>query len=297
MIRWFSLAPLPRAASLALKWIPMGLALAFATLAAAHKDNPFQHFTQPKGDPPEAIGDYSAGCLQGARALPLDGKGFQVMHPQRLRYFGHPRLLGFITRLGREYHAAGHGVLLIGDLSQPRGGKARGGHASHQNGLDVDIWYWQPPYAKKRSLSAQEREQLGARSILDGRAGRIRAAHAPAVTTALRITAEQPEVDRVFVNPIIKRQLCEEAGDERAWLRKIRPWYGHDDHFHVRLKCPGDSPACEAQAAIAQGDGCAGLDWWFDEQAQADRRKARTRYQNKVIDQPPWPQRCEQLLD
>lgn len=275
----------------------LALGLGIGALAAASNDNPFQRFKKPKGDLPQALGEYSGGCLQGAQALPLNGVGYQVMRPERRRFFGHPNLLHFISQLGRDYKQAGHGVLLIGDLSQPRGGKTKGGHASHQNGLDVDIWYWHPPGARERRLSSEERAQLSARSILNGKAGTIRAQHAAAVTHALRTTAEDPEVERVFVNPIIKRKLCQDAGEQREWLRKIRPWYGHDDHFHVRLRCPDDSPNCDSQPPVPAGDGCSGLAWWFDEQAQADRRKARKRYQHKVVDKRRWPEICDQLLD
>ena len=45
-------------------------------------------------------------------------------------------------------------------------------------------------------------------------------------------------VNRIFVTPPVKLQMCADAGRDRAWLRKIRPWWNHHDHFHVRLNCP-----------------------------------------------------------
>lgn len=272
-------------------------ALLLGSAAIAAPSNPFQQVQTPKGTVARAIGDYSRGCLQGGRALPHDGPGYQVMHPERRRFFGHPDLVDFIQQLGASYAEAGHGVLLIGDLSQPRGGKASGGHASHQSGLDVDIWYWHPPKARTRALSAKERRTLGAPSVLNGKAGRIRTAHRAQVAAALRITAEDPRVERVFVHPIIKRELCEATDGPREWLRKVRPWYGHDDHFHVRLACPEDSPECKSQGSVPSGDGCDKLAWWFDEQAQADRRKARSRYRQKVVEQRRWPEACDALID
>jgi len=187
-------------------------------------------------------------------------------------------------------------VLLIGDLSQPRGGRATGGHASHQSGLDVDIWYWHPNAAEETELAANQREKLSARSILDGKAGVIRKAWKNKVATALRLASEDERVARMFVNPIIKRDLCETTKDDRQWLHKVRPWYGHDDHFHVRLNCPASSPECEPQTPIAKGDGCDELDWWFDEKAQADRRAAQKRYQRKVVRGPRWPKACDALI-
>lgn len=262
-----------------------------------HPDNPFAAFVQPKGDAPRAIGDYSNGCLQGAARLPLDGRGYQVMHPSRRRTYGHPHLVQFIQTLAQRYSKATEHVLLVGDLSQPRGGKAPGGHASHQIGLDVDIWYWHPKRAIKRPLSMPDRERLRARSILDGTSGKIRKSWKRPVLEALRITASQPRVERVFVNPAIKRELCTTTDGDRTWLAKVRPWYGHDDHFHVRLACPQDSPLCEAQNPTPAGDGCAALAWWFDEKAQAERRKAQARYRHKVVARPKWPKACNALLD
>jgi penicillin-insensitive murein endopeptidase len=101
----------------------------------------------------------------------------------------------------------------------------------------------------------------------------------------------------VFVNPIIKRQLCESAGGERAWLSKIRPWYGHDDHFHVRLVCPADANDCIHQTSIASGDGCKELDWWFSPAAQEDRKKGQATYQAKVGKAPGMPVQCLKLLE
>ena len=41
------------------------------------------------------------------------------------------------------------------------------------------------------------------------------------------------------VNPAIKKALRRGAGRDRAWLSKVRPWYGHDYHFHDPLLLPG----------------------------------------------------------
>ena len=60
----------------------------------------------------------------------------------------------------------------------------------------------------------------------------------PSYLKMYRAVASEPQVARMFVNPAIKRELCREAGTDRAWLAKIRPWWGHDYHFHMRLVCP-----------------------------------------------------------
>jgi penicillin-insensitive murein DD-endopeptidase len=283
-----------------LKLRPMALLLVFFSFfgftSASAKDNPWQAFKTPTEDPARAIGDYSSGCLQGAQPLPLVGEGYQVMHPSRVRYYGHPNLISFIETLGRKMREAGFNIVLLGDLSQPRGGRAFGGHASHQTGLDVDIWFWYPKKAAVRTLTKQEVEQLKARSILDSKTASVQAQWLKYAHTLLRLTAEDPRVSRVFVHPIIKRDLCALPGKDRQWLGKIRPWHGHDDHLHVRLACPEDSPDCVPQAPLPQGDGCAELEWWFNEEARDDRREALKRYVSKVSSERKLPAQCYEML-
>jgi penicillin-insensitive murein endopeptidase len=278
-------------------WMVGALLLGAGGVASATPANPWTSVTTPAAGEARAIGDYSAGCVQGATPLPLDGAGYQVMHPRRMRYFGHPSLVEFVAQLGQRVAAAGQGPLLIGDLAQPRGGRASGGHASHQSGLDVDIWYWHPPSAERAALANGARESLAARSILDGKGEGMQARWSAPVGAMLRLAAEDARVERIFVHPRIKRELCNTMTKDRDWLRKLRPWHGHDDHFHVRLGCPADSALCEAQPPVPQGDGCGDeLAWWFDTEAQAARQKARETYQHKVLHGRRWPEACDALL-
>src|SRR5947209_514598 len=123
--------------------------------------------------------------------------------------------------------------LLVGDIAQPRGGPMITGHASHQIGLDADVWLTPMP---DRRLSRAEREQLSATDMV--RPDRLDvdpSVWTPGHTALLRAVSREPEVARIFVNAAIKRALCREAGHDRAWLTKIRPMFGHNYHFHIRL--------------------------------------------------------------
>src|ERR1051326_7329070 len=82
----------------------------------------------PAPGPPQSIGFYSAGCLQGAQALPLDGPGYEAIRISRNRYWGQPMMLEFIQELAQRIRAAGQAPLYIGDIGQPRGGPAPTGH-------------------------------------------------------------------------------------------------------------------------------------------------------------------------
>ena len=201
-----------------------------------------------------AIGFYSRGCLAGAKALPVDGKTWQVMRLSRNRNWGHPALISYLEKLAAAAPGRGWRGLLVGDLAQPRGGPMRTGHASHQVGLDADIWLTPMP---NRKLSAKEREDISATSMLKENGVEVdpklwTAAHA----RLIRRAALDREVERIFVHPAIKQALCTSAGSDRAWLSKVRPYWGHHYHFHVRLDCPPGSEGCRPQDPPGSGDGC-----------------------------------------
>ncbi len=223
----------------------------------------FGRKTDPAAMSARSIGFYSRGCLAGAEALPIDGQTWQVMRLSRNRNWGHPALISFLERLsGRVPDVNGWPGLLVGDVSQPRGGPMITGHASHQIGLDADIWLTPMP---DRRLSRSEREAMSATDLvrpdrLDVDPSRYTAAH----LQLIRFASRQPEVARIFINPAIKRALCRDAGSDRGWLQKVRPMWGHNYHFPVRLSCEAAGQPCEDQDPPGAGDGCgAELDRWF----------------------------------
>ena len=220
----------------------------------------------PSTGPAQAIGAYERGCLSGAVALPADGPTWQVMRPSRNRAWGHPALIALLERVAQKLPAqADWPGLLVGDIAQPRGGPMLTGHGSHQIGLDADIWFTPMP---DRRLSPAERDEISATDVVAANRLEVDAAWTPRHARLLEIVAREPAVARIFVNPAIKRTLCHAVGADRAWLAKIRPWWGHNYHFHIRLSCPGGDPECHGQAPPPPGDGCGReLDWWFTEEA------------------------------
>jgi len=87
----------------------------------------------------------------------------------------------------------------------------------------------------------------------------------PGHVLVLRDAAQEPAVQRIFVNPAIKKALCREAKGDRSWLSKIRPWWGHDYHFHIRMRCPRGASECESQPSQSEDEGCqpSDLAYWF----------------------------------
>jgi penicillin-insensitive murein endopeptidase len=227
----------------------------------------FGRESTPAAGPAQAIGSYARGCLSGAIALPADGPNWQVMRPSRNRAWGHPVLIAFLERLAQKLPGeAGWPGLLVGDISQPRGGPMLTGHDSHQIGLDADIWLTPMP---DRRLSPAERDDISATNVVARDGMEIDTTDWTLQDRRLlEAVAREPLVERVFVNPAIKRALCREVGSDRSWLAKVRPWWGHNYHFHIRLSCPDGNPQCRGQAPPLPGDGCGkDLDWWFSEEA------------------------------
>lgn len=246
----------------------------------------------PARGAPRAIGRTTGGCIAGAVPLPKDGEGYSVVHLSRNRYYGHPSLIRFVQGLGQSVADSRLGILQIGDLAQPRGGPMAYGHQSHQTGLDVDIWFNLLKGQLPGSKSDPWRDQIQTPSLLNGPGtGLDRQIWDHGHREILELAARFPAVDRIFVNPLIKRELCRAVNGNRGWLEKIRPWYGHDDHFHVRLHCPDDSPACIRQAEVPPGDGCGGaLLWWLKQ--RPIRPPARPAHPPR----PLLPQPCYALL-
>ena len=208
----------------------------------------------------EPLGFYSRGCQAGAVQLPETGPTWQAMRLDRNRNWGQPILVDFIQDLSRVAAAQpGWSGLYIGDMSQPRGGPMLTGHASHQTGLDADIWF-RPP--DRLDLGRAERENLSSISMRRDEGAFVNDAWTPAHEAIVRAAASDPRVQRIFVFPGAKVAMCDNATGDRSWLRQVRPYYGHHYHFHVRLRCPAGATNCEPQDEVPPGDGCAEARQW-----------------------------------
>jgi len=254
----------------------------------------FGSVTAPAPLVARAIGSYSRGCLAGGVALPINGRGWQVMRLSRNRNWGHPRLVAYLERLAKDARAIGWPGLLIGDMAQPRGGPMFTGHASHQIGLDADIWL--TPMTN-RVLTREEREQMTAVSMLRDPFNVDLTLWTPLHTRLIKLAASYPDVERIFVHPAIKQVLCDQAGRDRVWLSKVRPWWNHHYHFHVRIACPPGSGDCRAQPPVSGGDGCGKeLDDWFEKLRQAEMQPALRAKPQRPVTLDNLPSECRMVL-
>jgi penicillin-insensitive murein endopeptidase len=245
---------------------------------------------------PAPFGSYAKGCVAGAEQLPETGPTWQAMRLSRNRNWGHPEAIDFIKKLSKAAaKQPGWKGLYIGDISQPRGGPMLSGHRSHQIGLDIDIWMLP---TGRLNLSRNQRENISSISMRRAKGAYVNKDWTKAHHNILKAAAKDPRVARIFVFPGAKVQMCKDAKGNRSWLRKIRPWYGHHYHFHVRLACPKRARGCVNQAPPPKGDGCADAQQWVSDilkppppDPNAPKAKPRREYVLAVL-----PKQCAAVL-
>jgi penicillin-insensitive murein endopeptidase len=249
----------------------------------------------PSRQPTEPIGYYPRGCLAGGVALPINGPHWQVMRLSRNRNWGTPQLVRFIKNFAdRTAKVTGWNGILVGDMSQPRGGPALSGHLSHQTGLDVDVWFVPMP---KETLTPEQREEMSANNLVAANWKEVNPqVYTPQHASFIKAAAQAPEVERVLVNAAIKKKLCETTTGDRSWLSKVRPWYGHHDHIHVRLACPAGATQCKAQPPTPESEGCADADFkfWFTKALVPPKPPTKPGKQIMLAD---LPAACKAVLD
>ncbi|MCH2067119.1 MAG: penicillin-insensitive murein endopeptidase [Shimia sp.] len=242
------------------------------------------------------FGGYSKGCLAGGDMLPETGPTWQAMRLSRNRNWGHPVTIDYIKDLSaKAAQQPGWNGLYIGDISQPRGGPMLTGHRSHQLGLDIDIWMLP---ANRLNLTAAERESISSISMRRDRGAYVNSSWTKQHHEILKAAANDPRVARIFVFPGAKVQMCDDAKGDRAWLRKIRPWWGHHYHFHVRLNCPDGTTGCVNQDPPPKGDGCDDARQWvqdilFPPPPDPNAPKPKPRRELQMTD---LPQQCVAVL-
>lgn len=193
----------------------------------------------PSADPAErrparAIGTHADGRLERGVRLPPAGEGYVSLDPitkaqpgRAWRRYGTDRLVRTIERVTADFRRANPGAprVLVGDLSRPRGGvfdRRFGGlgHASHQNGLDVDVYYVRRDGRRLPPRGPGDVDRRLAQDLLD----RFLRAGAQVVFTGPNLGLRGPS-------------------------RRAVPLVHHDDHLHVRLPLRASTQRRLARAA------------------------------------------------
>ncbi|OWU80821.1 penicillin-insensitive murein endopeptidase [Phaeobacter sp. 22II1-1F12B] len=242
----------------------LSLIVSFALPAAAEPlaKQLFGAHSLPSRQVPAAFGSYAKGCMAGAVQLPETGPTWQAMRLSRNRNWGQPETVDFIRDLSAfAAKQPGWQGLYIGDISQPRGGPMLSGHRSHQLGLDIDIWMLPP---SRINLTRAERENISSISMRRANGAFVNDNWSRIHHEVIKAAASDPRVARIFVFPGAKVQMCKDEKGNRKWLNKVRPWWGHHYHFHVRLACPKGMRGCVNQDPPPRGDGCEDAQQWVN---------------------------------
>lgn len=265
----------------------------------SYSKSPWEKLKKPIVAESESIGNHNLGCLIGANPVAYDSGSYILMRPNRGRSYAHPEMVKFIENLATKYKKQKNGLLTVGDIGLPVGGAFSSGHASHQIGLDADFWFITTKQAYKRKLSNYEKNNNPAQSVVDLKKMKTNSSFTKQQVSLLKLAAKPENVDRIFVNAAIKKNLCDNYKGQ-GWINKIRPWYGHNYHFHVRLKCPANDSECSIPEGYKpiESDGCdETLNWWFLERTEAEIAEWKEKEAKaKLMPKPKPPQRCLDIL-
>jgi len=242
-----------------MKWLVLLLVLAQPVAAESTAATLFSAKRTPAPGAAVPVGTYARGCAQGNVELAETGPTWQAMRLSRGRNWGNPTMVAFLQDLSGKVTQFGWRGLYIGDLGNPRGGPMNSGHASHQMGLDADVWFLKPA---RLDLSRAQREEISSIPIRSTDQRSVNRNYDSSYREVLKAAASDPRVDRIFVAAAIKIEMCKTAKPaDTKWLQRIRPEASHEAHFHVRLKCPPGASYCQTQAPTVNelsngGNGC-----------------------------------------
>jgi penicillin-insensitive murein endopeptidase len=227
-----------------------------------------------------SVGSTADGTLRAPVELPIEGDGYAVPARWRPRHsnWGTEELVGVVARAARAVaRELPGGVAPVGDLSR-RGGGASVEHRSHQNGRDVDVFFYSLDAAGRPARPGEAMIHYGTQgqavrwSPAKGLAPPASAvpAHrfdAPRNWAFVRalLTDEEAEVQWIFIDRPLAALLLKaasEAGEDPALvarasvlMRAPTDSEPHDDHMHVRLYC---DPADRSLGCVDRGP----VRWW-----------------------------------
>lgn len=223
--------------------------------------------------PNQAIGAHNRGHLENSAALPPAGEGYQLRQGGPDHSHGTNSMIQSIQWAASQmakFKPAGSPII-VADISNPTGGrlKNRSGrsHASHQTGLDADIAFPTNQGAANDLWSACEAKKSGRCSKGSAISSRFDDDRFWIFATNMVCQKNEPVI-AMFLDTEIKRHICNWARERYAadlsnpnscafkTLRAMKYEPGHNNHVHVRLKCPGNPDCRNATVSLGKGTGC-----------------------------------------
>ncbi len=207
----------------------------------------------------DPVGYYSNGSIRNSVKLPDSGPGYIKLFLHRDRAWGTQEMIDLLIHSAGAMNKKFPGMdrLQVGDVSKHDGGDVTDLHSSHQNGLDVDLTYYRVNLVEQRPSQINGfAENMVIRNRISKNFDGARN------WEFIKKLHESGDVQRIFVDPVIKKEICRQARLKKELvrfddiLRSIRPYANHADHMHVRLRCPRDARDCTSQEDPPAGTGC-----------------------------------------
>ncbi|MDX1949745.1 MAG: penicillin-insensitive murein endopeptidase [Rickettsiales bacterium] len=243
----------------------------------------------------ESIGTHNNGCMLYSAELSKNSQDYKLPRVERGHNYGHPEMVELLEDYSYRVKQMTGKELLIADISKKNGGPVFMLHSSHQTGLDADIWF--TLYDAKQNLSSEDIKTLQPLNMADEKGKSVSSFWGSNQEDILKLFAQNDKVDRIFVNYNIKNYYCSKFKNE-DWQKKIRPWWGHNEHFHIRLKCPKNSEECISKGQEIKNDGCGSeLAWWFSDEAKQPKSKKEAEAkltEEQILER--LPNRCKEIL-
>lgn len=235
----------------------------------------------------ESIGKYQKGCQTEAVSYAFGGNVKRIFD-DRDTAWGQKELIAVIEKVAKKVKEQSLGVLRLGNLSDKDGGNMHPHSVSHQLGLDADISFIVDPKSPVKGAF---------KSVLDSKKKKVnRKLLTKESLLVMKLFAQEANVERLLVHPLVKKEICERLPKEK-WMGKIRPWWKHDDHFHLRISCPKGNTECVPQNPPPDHDDCdsEAYHWWFSQEAEDIRQGRQKKPARKTKKSTPYPLRCQHL--
>lgn len=189
-------------------------------------------------------GSYTEGTLTDAECLQESGEGYMQLFRDMERIWGASDLVNMIVETGKDMASRypGRDRLQVEDMSVREGGDVSG-HASHENGLDVDLQFFK--------ADGREHVPRGpgdfAPSMVNADGSVSSNFDIERNWELMKSLHRHGRVTRIFIDEKLKAAICRHAREKGELsssanvLRSMVHQTNHQDHLHVRLQCPVNS--------------------------------------------------------
>lgn len=205
------------------------------------------------------IGLPTNGSLLDGDCLPQEGEGYMQLYRDMQRIWATYPMVDMIEKaaadVARRY--PGRDRLQVEDISKENGGEVDG-HDSHENGLDVDLQYYKADGVEHDPI--KKKQYYADPMVVNGKVSSN--FDIERNWELMKALHRHGNVQKIFIDEKLKNALCQYAKSKNDYsknvqvLRSLRHVTNHQDHMHVRLRCPKSATKCVNLPDPPAGSGC-----------------------------------------